>query len=313
MPKRALLGLAIAFFCTTFSALAVAQSDDDRQRARELGQAGLALFDKGDYAGALAKLDEADAIVKVPTVGLFAARSLDRLDRMAEARARLLQVVAIPLPPNSPEVWQQAKTDAAAELASLDKETPRVVLDLVGVPASKSGRVEVSVDARAAAVENNVVRVDPGKRQVVVRLGERSQTFSVDARRGQSYPVRADLTPPEGPPAAVESGPNVLTVVGAVTAGLGGAGLVVWGATGGAALGKASEYGCDGAQCQVEDVADLDALRTAASVSFYLGGGLALAGTGLLIAGFVTSDDPGEAVALRPIVGPGWLGLAGSF
>ncbi len=313
MPKRALVGLAVALLCTSISSRAVAQSDEDRQRARELGQAGLALFDKGDYAGALSKLDEAEAIVKVPTIGLFAARSLDRLDRMVEARARLAQVVAIPLPPNSPEVWQQAKTDAAKELAVLGKETPRVVLDLVGVPAGDESRVLVSVDGRAAPLEESFVRVNPGKREVVVRLGERARSFSIDARRGQSYPMRADLTPPAAPQVERAAGPNVLTVVGGVTLGLGGAGLVVWGATGGAALAKASDYGCDGARCQVEDVGDLDTLCTTSLISFYVGGGLALAGTGLLIAGLVTSDDEPAAAAVLPVVGPGWLGVAGSF
>ena len=56
------------------------------QEAKALGRAGLTLFDKGDYAGALENFKRAYAMYPVPTLGVFTARSLSKLGRFLEAR-----------------------------------------------------------------------------------------------------------------------------------------------------------------------------------------------------------------------------------
>ncbi len=298
---------------TLCPAVAFAQSEEDLAQAKLLGQEGLAFFDKGEYEAALGKLDEADRKARIPPLGLYAGRALARLGRLLEAQERFVQVTAIPLAPNSPEVWQRSKLDAQAELEKLLPTIPTVEVELVGVPADQRKTVTLTVDGREVEVVLGGIRLNPGEHSLVASYAGDSKSQTVKLDVGAKERVRFDFTKVPQAAEPQESGPNVLTIVGAVVASAGGAGLVVWGATGLAAMGKADDYGCnDDGRCEVADVSDLTTLRTVSTVSFYVGGGLALAGGGLLLAGLL-GGEPSNEVALVPIVGPGFIGLSGKF
>ena len=302
--------MAIALSLLTLPLSARAQTEDELAQARALGQEGLALFDKGEYQAALAKIDEAETYARVPTLDLFGARALARLDRLLEAKARFQEVEAMPLPPNSPEVWYQAKVDAAEERAKLEAQIPSIAIHVVGVGAAV--RTELLLDGKPLRAGTAPVPVDPGPHEISARAGAESRRASVMAERGKTHQVRLDFAPAKR--AEPDAGPSPLVIVGAVTLALGGAGLIVWGGTGGAALTKAHDHGCDAdGQCQSQNVSDLQTLRTASLVSFYTGTGLALVGASLLVAGVVVQDSEPTQATLYPVVGARFVGLGGRF
>src|SRR4051812_4084136 len=89
---------AVVIALALLAAPARAQSLDDstRSAARGLGEEGIALFDRGDYAGALARFERAEAVVRMPTLSLRAAWCLEKLGRLVEAAERYLVTTALP-------------------------------------------------------------------------------------------------------------------------------------------------------------------------------------------------------------------------
>ena len=123
-------------------------------------------------------------------------------------------------------------------------------------------------------------------------------------------------------PTPVRSLVLVTATLLALTAGgfaLGGAGLIVGIATGAAALSQTStlEEECGGTTCPTSRQAEHDSINTLANVSnvaFILGAiGAGVGLTALVLD--MQSDDAGDdaPVALQPILGPGFVGLKGSF
>ena len=99
--------------------------------------------------------------------------------------------------------------------------------------------------------------------------------------------------------------------------GVGAAGLIAGGVTGGLTLSREKdlETSCPDKHCTSADAqSDLDSSRTLANVStamFAVGG----AGIAVGVVGLVLSDFGGstEQAAIEPLVGPGWLGMKGRF
>src|SRR3954468_13501151 len=83
-----LLSAAPAFAAPPESADAAAA----RSTARKLGQEAVKLFENSEWAAALEKFNTADSLVPTPTLGLYAARCLVKLDRLVEASERYLEV-----------------------------------------------------------------------------------------------------------------------------------------------------------------------------------------------------------------------------
>ncbi len=307
--RRSLCALTLAATLAAQPSRVFAQSEQDLVVAKELGQAGLALFDRGEYEAALLKLDEAEAKVAIPPLGLYAGRALSRLGRLLEAEARFRKVIATPLPPNSPQVWQDAKIDAQTELDKLLPTIPKLEIVVVGVPDAFLRSVELKVDGVAIAIESrSELRLNPGPHEVAGAFADIKRGEGTELKLGEAKRVSLDFTPAKTADPA-ETSP--LVIAGAVILSVGGAGLLTWGATGIVSMVKADEYKCVDALCPEPDVSDLMALRTTSTVSFYVGGGLALAGGGILLAGLLSS--PSDDVALFPLVGPGNLGFVGRW
>ncbi len=311
--RRVLAAVLLAAAMVVRPLPAAGQSEDDLAAARLLGQEGLALFDKGEYEAALAKLDAAAEKAKIPPLGLYAARALARLGRLIQAEARYQEVLSIPLPPNSPAVWSQAKVDAEDELAKLRATIPTIEVVLRGVDAAQAREVVVQVDGRTVK-DLRKVPVDPGPHEVAASLDGVVRTAQARVDSGKHVRIEIAVGPQDTSVRHGETGPSPTLIAGGVLLGAGGAGLIVWGGTGLAAMAKADEYGCDGASCPREDVSDITALRLTSTVSFYVGGGLALVGGSLLVVSAVLGGEATEDTsAVRPILGPGYAGLEGRF
>ncbi len=286
-----------------------AEPDRELEAAKQLGTEALGLFDKGAYADALAKFDQADAHAKIPTLDLFAARCLDKLGRLLQAKERYEAVTHAVLPVGSSPKWREAQEDARKELDSLAGRIPTLTIHPEGVG---DRRVTMTLDEQSVLAIEQPQSVDPGHHEVVLVVGAKRYVKVVELREGE-HPVVAIVV--ESEPAALApkaptrpEGPKPLLVVGATALAVGGAGVIVWGATGAAALAKASSQHCKGGVCE-GSVSRLASLRTTSTVGFYVGVPLAILGTTLLVVHAVTDKKSAATVS----IGPRSVDLALSF
>src|SRR5690242_19879515 len=114
-----------------------------RSTARKLGQEAVKLFEDGQWAAALEKFNTADSLVPTPTLGLYAARCLVKLDRLVEASERYLDVTRMQLDRNAAAIMRKAQADAVAEREKLLTRIPTLEIRLEG-PAGDG--VKVTLD-----------------------------------------------------------------------------------------------------------------------------------------------------------------------
>ena len=127
-------------------------------------------------------------------------------------------------------------------------------------------------------------------------------------------PQPAGHPPPTRPDTTEDSGVSPLTYVGFAVA---GAGLVVGVVTGIVHLTETSslEEECPDSVCPADKQADIDDAMTIGHVStaslIVAGAGAILGIVGVAVSG---SDEPAKSgLVLRPLVGPGFVGLGGEF
>jgi hypothetical protein len=344
-PSLALLGSALLFAAVAAAEEPALPVDDaSRVAARTLGETGIELFRKGDYEGALIRFDRAEALVRMPTLGVRAARCLEKLGRLVEASERYLSTTALTIDPGLPPAYQdaqrKAQEEAAAERAALLPRIPTLVITTGGDVTDS-----VTLDGRllpAAAL--GVKRpVDPGKHVIVARRGSREATREVTLAEGGSAEVEIELPPPDGnglnttasssaaPAGSASVGPRAgetsrpgaalrplgwaSVAVGAVAAGLGLGAL-------GVALSKQGDLDrlCPGGTCETGSLGasgkrDYDTYHTARTLALVgIISGVALAGGGTVLL-VVTSGAPrqgsGGTVSLRASLGG--LTVSGQF
>jgi hypothetical protein len=322
MPRMGPTPLAVLLACLStpvWAAPQAAPADDyERVEARQLGEEGLLLYDRGDYANALVKLEKASAFVEAPTLKLYQARCLDKLGRLVEAEQRYLATTAMPLPPKPSDIFLRAQEDARIERAALLKRIPSLEIRL---QSTDTAGANVRIDGKLvdASLPGAQHPVDPGTRRVQVRVGDRVREAMVEVREGEHRTVNLDFSLPQSAQpkqAREEPGLQPLGIVGVVAMGVGAAGLLVWGGTGIAAMVRAGDLQCDDASCPAaqEDVDELTRLRTASTVSFWVGAPLFAVGTALLLISLsIDSSEEARARSFRIGLGPGFVGLEGRW
>lgn len=135
--------LAALFFAPPTHAQEV--TDETRAEARKVGEEGLSYFDQGMYIDALERFDRANALVNAPTLGLMAARCLEKLGRLIEASERYLQVSRMSLDSSASEVWKRAVDNAGKEHQNLQSKIPSIEIRVEGPGAADA---VVSIDGR---------------------------------------------------------------------------------------------------------------------------------------------------------------------
>jgi tetratricopeptide (TPR) repeat protein len=329
--------------------------DQTRATARVIGEEGLTLYDQGKYVDALDRFERADDLIKAPTLGLMAARSLDKLGRLVEASDRYQQVVTMKVDTGASDAFKQAQAAAAKEREALAPRIPSVDVSVAGPGAQEVSslmldgrRVDPALTGSARPISAKVP-VDPGDHRLEAKSssGEAFERFSVS--EGGSERVVLTLSPsankllvPPGkqakaPPADVgskeppERKGKTQEVLGWVSIGIGAAGVAVGAITGGVAADKHADFTdppCDNDAhtCPsrlADDIDTYNTLRPVSSAGFIIGGiGLA---TGVIL--LVTlprggarysspsssSSTTTSSVTVSPFIGPGSLGLRGTF
>lgn len=315
-------------------------ADGARARTRALANEGLRAYRKGDYVTALAKFEQAEAIVPAPTIALHRARSLEKLGRMAEALERYRAITEAPPAADAPYVHHRAFQDAKLELEALEPRVPVVTFIVDGSPGEGA---ELSIDGRAVPwpgrSDRLVWRVDPGSRRFELRRrdGTRAAAGAELAERSRTD-VQLSLPPPrpgggagdeELPEETSGGGGGLLPLdrqtqqtAGWIAVAAGGLGLGVALVTGGAAIAVGGDLSdrCPGDVCPPEahgDVDTHDAFRTTSTIGFIAAGVFGAAGAFLLLT--LPEEEVGTSAGRAPAgrasarVGPQGVSVSVSY
>ncbi|KYF59360.1 hypothetical protein BE08_07425, partial [Sorangium cellulosum] len=308
--------------------------------ARALAEEGLALYDKGEYEAALDKLGRADELIQAPTIGLYAARSLERLGRLIEASERYLQVSRMQLDASASDVFKAAVADAEKAYNDLKPRIPKLAVAVRGAPERE---VQLTIDGKPVppALVGVSRPVDPGKHVVegawagrVVRqeitLSERAgrvvrQEITLSERNETAVTLEFPAAPPK-PPAIVprRAGPApdiAQRVFGWTAVGAGAAGLVAGGITFGVAsalrgdligLGCTERVECPDTPQTRDKLGSYNSVRLVPAPALIVGGVLAAGGVVLLLTVPPASSQSGGAAA-HAWISPWGAGIAGVF
>jgi hypothetical protein len=290
-------------------------ADADRVSARQLGEEGKRLFEAGDFAGALDRFQRADALVRRHTLGVRIARCLVKLGRLTEALDRYVAVSRMELPagvePGILAVQKDALAEAEAEGAALARRIPSVVIEVRGA----SEPVVVTVDGAVvpAALLGAKRAVDPGAHKIAAASAGRQAAREVSVREGESVPVTLTFaadhdegsrpTVPLMP--AAPSPPPAQRNAAIASLAIGAGGLALGAITGALAVAKKSALDAPcGAnlQCPLASWSDADAynrLRTASTIGFAAGAGVAALG-GVLLLTAPRAPVPAAALWISP-------------
>ena len=281
--------VAVLLGATLASSVAVAQvSDANRAAARDLGGQGIKAYQAGDYKVAIEKLEKAYVLVPAPSLRLWQARALVKLNKLLAASEQYLAATRIGLGGGDVSLQQRAQADAMQERDALLPRIPSILIQLEG---AAPGDVTISVDGQpiASALVGEKLPADPGERVIAALRGtERVQT-TVKLTEGQhqtavlrfveraSAPPAVAANPPpsttpepkatgplahspptptpvtaappvEATPLAPASGRSTTRTLGWVGVGVGGAGLALGAVTGAMLLGRKGELQ-DSASC----------------------------------------------------------------
>lgn len=207
-------------------------------------------------------------------------------------------------------------------VTEIDAITPSVVVVVKDREGSDSQEATLQIDGEAHTLDGRAIKLNPGTHVFVAQLpGEDPLREEILIGEGDAN-RRIELSyAPEGAPdptpdgsdvAAEEGGIHVLVWVGL---GVAVAGAVAGGITGGLALagGSTIDENCNDKLCPESEREDYDRsllLAHISTVSFAVAG----AGAALGIVGIILSDfGSTEQAHIRPIIGPTWIGMGGSF
>nr|PZN25695.1 MAG: hypothetical protein DIU78_09730 [Pseudomonadota bacterium] len=313
-----------------------------RAVARQLGYAGVQAYQEGDFATAYDKFEKAYGVLKVPTLGLWSARSMVELGMFVEASERYREVQRLSVVDGDIEVQRRAQADAAAELRAL---LPRIPMLTIAVENATSAELALFVDgnAIASALVNEALPINPGRHDVEARRGEERVTAQVVLDPGERERVvlvfaQKAAAPAPSPPTTARPSPaltlplpetrhaepevsssasrhSTQNTLGWVGLGLGGAALASSGVTAWLAFDLKRTLddspACSAGRCgrvEQDRVNEYATLRTVSTVSFYAGAALAAGGAVLLL---TTPTAEAHDVALT--VGPASVRLQGRF
>lgn len=299
MFRRFVIPLAVAIGVCSTSPMALAQTVDEatQDAARVLGKAGLELFDKGDFATALPKFQQAYSLYQAPTLGLLSARCLAKLGLSRDAIARYREVAAMDLGPSPTEAFVAAKKTAEQEGAELYAKVPKV---LVVISGAQLNEVAVTIDGKPvdSADLSEPQLVEAGARHIEGKKGDQSVSVEVTAAEGQTANAALNFTPKKEapkaaappPPAPGFWTPKTHKIAGFIGVGLGGAGILTGAILSGVVTSKKSfldgEGGCVDGACPEGvkgDVNTYNKLRVGTTVSYVVGAALGGAGVALLL------------------------------
>ncbi len=310
------------------AAPARAQTPQQRTEAKKVAGEALDLYKAGDDKAALEKFTKADGLVPAPTLKLYVARCLDKVDHMREAAEKYREVIAIELKPGAPKPHVQAREDAVKELAALLAQVPKLTVLVTG-PGSEAAEVSRDGKPMSKSTLGEEQPMDPAFYQFEAKSGEKVARASVRLDRGKTERVELKFAADDAGVAGDK--PRDFTafrIAGFALVGVGGAAILGGAIAGGLALSdksKAHDLYPDGTCNKADPKQDcsvaerLNSERTAASATLIAGSVVAATGAALLIYATVAGKPaepakPEENKAfVLPYLSPTGAGLFGTF
>jgi hypothetical protein len=299
-------------------AFAQVGSPSNRQAARDEGYRGVAHFQAGDYAAAFAELDHAYGVLQAPTLGLWSARALVKLNRWVQASERFRAVLRSDPKLGDAAVQQQALADTAKELESVQAKMPALRIGVAGAPPTE---VVVLLDGQPFSAElvGERVPANPGAHVIEARWKDQKTGQKVALVESQEGRVTLSFVSPTASAGESEAAARVPTAgpsTGRKTLawammGVGAAGIAVGASAGILALGKKSSLegssDCRAQQClptQQGAVAGYNTLRVVSGVGLIAGA--VVAGAGLIV---LLTADASPAKTAGGTRDPVWLAV----
>ncbi len=196
-PAALALALSAAAVATGSAGPARAETVDPATKAaaRQLGEEGMQLYDKGECAPAAEKLTRAHELVHVPTLALYAARCLEKLGRLVDASERYLDATRDVVEPSAPAAQRTAQADAERARKAL---LPRLAtVEIAPQPPLPDALVTLDGKPLPTAMFGVKRPIDPGAHTVDVLRGGARTTRSFSIKEGESTHV--DVAVPAGP------------------------------------------------------------------------------------------------------------------
>lgn len=358
MKARHFLLATLLLSSTLAPTAALAQSaDTNKTTARELAIEGYKALQAKDYAVAADRFTRADALYHAPTVILGLARAHVGLGKLVSAQELYSRIAHESLPPDASSAIKKAVLDAEKELGALTLRIPSVVINVKGNVAPRVTLDGIEVPAAALGVKRPVdpgkhviIASATGfaASEVTVSLTEgKSESVTLELKHRQAapppivavapaakppiatpVPTPAPTTPAlmtQAPPAPAlasdqskGNGSTQKTIV-FVALGVGAAGLLVGGITGGLALSKHSDItiSCPEGHCPKgqeaafgPDIDSYNMMGTISTVGFIAGGALAATGVVLML---TAPKKMTTQATVTPFIGLGFVGATGGF
>lgn len=306
-----------------------AQTARDKASARALTYEGDELARKDDCQHAIEKYERAASLYPAASILTSLAECQIKLGKLVEGTETARQVLREELGTRPKQAFADAQRKARDLVTANEGKIGR--LRLLVAPASGELRVRVDDEVVRVASLGVELRVDPGPHVIVAEApgylsAKREVTIEPGASQEVEIQLELDATPRARPIAASaavagEGGPrpraSYKLMPAYVSYGVGGVGLIVGTVFGLQALSTKSRLddACNGGgQCPSSTRGDVDGLATKSLVST-IGFGVALAGAGvgtyfLLKPPF---GGPRSGLSVRPWVGLGGGGVAGTF
>ena len=306
--------------------LPVATAQEPQNRAESLFTEGRAALDAGKYDVACAKFQASLEIVTRASTLVNLAQCEERVGKLAAALRHWKEGSALL------DAQDERRKPAEQRMAELDKRVPRVTVKL---PADAPAAARVILDGVELGPDalTGPIAVDPGEHALsLVVAGKEGERARVPIAEGEHKDVALSLgsapkpagpalkaAPSEGPAgpkppadAPPDGGGSTQRTLGLVAGGLGIAGLVAAGVTGGMLLSRdgSIDEGCPDKRCTQEAYDMIDGSKTLIAVN-YVAWGVGIAGVAAGAVLLLTSgsgDPPKTAVA--PVILPGGGGLA---
>lgn len=211
--RRNAVGLLVLVAATQVTRPLWAIDDQTKSTVRSLALEAQADYDAGRFSEAQQKFQQALAVLPVPTLCLWAARSLSKTGKLVQAAE--LYRRAISLKRNADWVGdgqERAQEEAKSELSAL---LPRLgKLRVIVKNAPPNARVSINQVVVPPSLLNAAQVVDPGDCEVVVRTSAETKTAKALVPEGGSEQITLVLhgsttsSNPETPEATPEATPT---------------------------------------------------------------------------------------------------------
>lgn len=323
--------LSLSALCLTAPLQAAEPEAQSLDLARNVAVTGREAFNVGDYETALALFRRAYALFPAPTIGLYEARTLEKLGLLIEAVETYSKLTRLPVSESAPLQFAEAIDAAREEGEALRARIPMLTLELRGASAEDPAlAVTVNGSAMNAADLGRGQNINPGTYHIVAMLdGQQRASADVTLVPGQSRRVELNvaMTPlaaaaaPEGIASVeLDSGSSRrIPALAYVAGGIGIAGVATGVITGLMANDRYAEAEdlCENRSCVAGTSGPdaVDAFRTwrlVSSVSYGVGAAGIAAGVVLWLTAS-DADEPGQTGSIEPWGTAKAAGIRGTF